>query len=96
MSRAAQKKVASTAGLAVLLGALAIAAPAAASQCGLIEDSDQRHLCYARADGSTGQCGLIKDSDLRHYCYAVVGKSTSQCGLIRDADKRHTCYEEAK
>ncbi len=78
------------------LGLSAVGAPgtAAASNCGLIEDADRRHLCYALADGSSSQCGLISDPDLRHYCYARVDRSSGQCGLISDSDLRHQCYGE--
>lgn len=80
---------------ATCLVAIALSAPAHASDCGLIQDSDRRHMCYALADNSSSQCGLISDSDLRHFCYAVVDKSSSQCGLISAADLRRQCYSEA-
>ena len=67
---------------------LAVVSPASATDCGLIQDPDRRHMCYALADESSSQCGLISDSDLRHYCYGVVDKSSSQCGLISVPDLR--------
>ena len=48
---------------AIILTALAVLALcfvihsriAAASSCGLVRDSDERHMCYALQDNSTGQ-----------------------------------------
>jgi hypothetical protein len=66
------------------------------SRCGLIQNSDQRNFCMARAQKSTARCGLITNADIRNHCYAVVAHSSSKCGLIKNADMRNMCYSETR
>lgn len=61
------------------------------SQCGFIQNSDQRAMCRAQAERNSAQCGFIQNSDLRAMCRAQVDKNSAQCGFIKNADMRSTC-----
>lgn len=61
------------------------------SQCGFIQDSDQRAMCRAQAERSSAQCGFIKNDDLRAMCRAQEDRNSAQCGFIKNSDMRTTC-----
>lgn len=61
------------------------------SQCGSIQNADQRAMCRALADRNSGQCGSISNDDLRAMCRAQVNRNPSQCGAINNSDMRATC-----
>jgi hypothetical protein len=61
------------------------------SQCGFIQDNDQRAMCRALAERNSSQCGFIQNNDLRAMCRAQVDRNPSQCGFIQNSDMRSTC-----
>ena len=61
------------------------------SQCGSIQNADQRAMCRALADRNSGQCGSINNDDLRAMCRAQVNRNPGQCGAINNNDMRATC-----
>ena len=38
--------------------------------CGVIQNSDKRNFCMAKAKNNAGLCGAIKDKDKRYECLA--------------------------
>ncbi len=61
------------------------------SQCGFIQNSDQRAMCRAQAERNPSQCGFIQNSDLRAMCRAQAEGNSSQCGFIQNSDMRAQC-----
>jgi hypothetical protein len=61
------------------------------SQCGFIQNSDQRAMCRAQAERNPSQCGFIQNSDLRAMCKAQAEGNSSQCGFIQNSDMRAQC-----
>jgi hypothetical protein len=61
------------------------------SQCGFIQNSDQRAMCRAQAERNPSQCGFIQNSDLRAMCRAQAERNPSQCGFIQNSDMRAQC-----
>jgi hypothetical protein len=62
-----------------------------ASECGFIQNSDQRSMCRAIANRNVSECGFIQNSDLRSMCRAQVGRNPSECGFIQNSDFRAQC-----
>lgn len=79
-----------------LLSFATMPAYADSSQCGFIQDSDQRAYCRATSGDGPSQCGFIQDSDLRAMCRAESGGGQSQCGFISDSDKRALCMAKSR
>jgi hypothetical protein len=61
------------------------------SQCGFIQNSDQRAMCRAQAERNPSQCGFIQNSDLRALCRAQTERNPNQCGFIQNSDMRAQC-----
>lgn len=64
---------------------------ASSSDCGFINNSDQRNSCIAQARRNPANCGFINNSDQRNLCIAQARQEKSQCGFINDSNLRNQC-----
>lgn len=77
--------------MAMFVSAFAPVHAQSSSQCGFIQNNDQRAMCRALAERKSSQCGFIQNNDQRALCRALVDRNPSQCGFIQNADFRSTC-----
>jgi hypothetical protein len=47
---------------------------AGTSQCSIIKDDDERHMCFALTTRNSTYCSFIKEPDKRAWCRALLSK----------------------